>query len=588
MTILDWGIVAAYLVLSLLIGLYYTRRAGRNLESYFVSGRNMPWWLAGLSMVATTFAADTPLLVTELVRQNGIGGNWLWWNMLLGGMLTTFFFARMWRRSGVVTDLEFTTLRYAGRAANWLRGIRAAYMGLLINALVIGWVNLAMLTILRLLFPELSEQEQYLMLGALMLLTVGYAALSGLTGVIVTDAVQFGIAMVGCIILAVVVVNSDNVGGLDGLAARLHPDQLRFMPSLGNEGTAGGLALGFGVFLSMIALQWWASWYPGNEPGGGGYVAQRMLAARNERHALGATLLFQVFHYAVRPWPWILVGLATVVLYPTLPTDHYRDGFVLAMRDYLDPGLLGLLFVAFLAAYMSTLSTQLNWGLSYLVNDLVKPYLLPHAPEKRYVLIARIGTLVLMLLSFGITTVLSTIEQAWLLLINAGAGVGGVLILRWLWWRVNVWSEIAALLLPLGLYPLFVYLDPFLVKWVPALGVFADRLVYVLTVTFTTVGWLLVTVVTPPEPDAHLRAFVQRVRPLGWWARFRGPDDRPDTPALILLLCWALGLGAVYGALLGTGAVIFSRWDELVLFGGMATGCTLLLFAVVRRWKVFS
>ncbi|HXE79226.1 MAG TPA: sodium:solute symporter family protein, partial [Vicinamibacterales bacterium] len=459
----DWLLILAYFVCSFAIAVYYARRAGRNTTEFFLTGRSMPWWLAGTSMVATTFAADTPLAVTELVAANGIAGNWLWWNFVFGGMLTVFFFARLWRRSGILTDVEFVELRYDGPAAAWLRGIKAVFFGLVLNCMIIGWVSLAMETIIRILFPGLAlfghehvtvaglRMSAPLVIVALLVLVVAaYSLMSGLWGVVVTDAFQFVVAMAGCIVLAVYVLDHPDVGGMAGLMAKLPDETFRLWPAIGDAGAgAGVLTLSAASFVAYLGVQWWASWYPGSEPGGGGYVAQRMLSARDERHALFAALWFTIAHYCLRPWPWIVVALAALVLYPGLADP--REGYVLVMRDVLPPGMLGLLVAAFLAAFMSTISTQLNWGTSYLVNDFWRRFVRRGADERHYVRVSRVFTFVLGILSVCVTANLESISQAWGLVITASAGLGLVLILRWYWWRINAWSELAATLSPIVL-----------------------------------------------------------------------------------------------------------------------------------------
>ncbi len=584
---LDWAVIIGYLLLSLAIGLWFARRAGASTEAYFLGGRGLPWGLAGLSLVATTFAADTPLAVTELVRSGGIAGNWLWWNMLLGGMLTTFLFARLWRRSGVLTDVELVTIRYSGPAVDLLRGFKAVYQGLLLNALIIGWVNLAMLSILEVFFG-MTRSEALLYTGGVMLLTTGYAALSGLRGVVVTDAVQFVIAMGGCILLAVLVLADARIGGLSGLVAQLPEARLQFFPSLSMNSapSAEQLTLGIGAFVAFVGIQWWASWYPGAEPGGGGYVAQRMLAAKDERHSLWAVLLFNVLHYAVRPWPWILVALATLVLYPELGPDQARLSYLYAVRDFLPMGLRGLLLVAFLAAYMSTLSTQLNWGTSYLINDLYRPFMRRHATEAQYVAAARLATLLLMLLSLAVTTQLQRIEGAWRFIIECGAGTGLVLILRWYWWRLSAWSELAATALPFVVYGATQLIFHGVDGGAPTSWWQFPNTFFV-TVGITVVGTLVVTALTPPTDAATLRAFVARVRPQGWWGPYASSEEA-QTPIGVLLLCWAAGVALVLGALFGLGALLLQRALEGLSWLGLAAAAALALWQLGRRHRVFS
>lgn len=506
----DWLIVGLYFAVTLIIGLSFTRSAGKNLESYILGGRNLPWWVAGFSMVATTFAADTPLAVTELVANQGVSGNWMWWNMMAGGMMTVFFFATFWRRAGVLTEPELITLRYSGKAAKGLRRFRSLYLGLFMNVLIIGWVNLAFMSLLEVFFG-MSREEQILWTGGVMLITAAYTSLSGLMGVAYTDLFQFLIAMTGCIVLAVFVMNTQEIGGLTGLADKLPSGTLDFFPALGEASdTSGMLTLSFGSFFAFVAVQWWASWYPGAEPGGGGYVAQRMMSTRTEAGSFWAVLLFQIAHYCLRPWPWILVALATLILYPDLPADQARLGYVMAMRDYLPDGFRGLLLAAFLGAYMSTLSTQLNWGAGYIVNDVLKERLSPKAgaeqQDARLVWVSRMVVGLLMISSLIVTFFITSITGVWGFLIQCGAGLGLVLILRWFWWRINVWSEWAATLIPFLALPL---------GW--ALFPDADYAQYLFTVAVTTIGWISITLLTPAEKPEFLAAFYSRVQPEGFW-----------------------------------------------------------------------
>ncbi|NBB87552.1 MAG: sodium:proline symporter [Bacteroidetes bacterium] len=578
---LDWLLIGAYFVFSFGIAVYYYRRAGQDTSEFFLTGRNMPWWLAGTSMVATTFAADTPLAVTELVAQNGIAGNWLWWNAALGGMLTVFFFARLWRRAGILTDVEFVEMRYSGQAAAWLRGIKALYFGLLMNVIIIGWVSLAMETVLTVLFPDLTlfGQASFAVLGiefsaslvvvaVLVLVVAVYSLLSGLWGVTITDAFQFVIAIVGSILLAVYVLNEPEVGGIAGLKAQLPDATFNLLPVIGTSAEqVGVLALSVLAFVAYIGVQWWSSWYPGAEPGGGGYIAQRMMSAKDERNSLFATLWFTIAHYCLRPWPWILVALASLVLYPDL-TDT-REGFVMAMRDVLPTGILGMLFAAFLAAFMSTISTQLNWGTSYLVNDFWRRFVKTDGDERYYVGISRLFTFLLALLSILVTANLQSISQAWSLVLTASAGLGLVLILRWYWWRLNAWSELAATLAPILLAVLALLGAP-----MPGLlAPFPTNLFAVVGVT--TVVWVVATFVTRPTDAATLDAFFRKTRPggPGWRpVAARHPDVEPDSGLGRLALDWLAGVVLVYATLFGTGYLLLG--DSL-----KGTGCVLLALA---------
>ena len=564
MSPLDWVIVAAVLALTLGLAARFARRASRSTDEFFATGRSMPWWLAGTSMVATTFAADTPLAVAELVAQSGVAGNWLWWYAALGGMLTVFFFARLWQRSGVLTDVEFVELRYAGPPAAWLRGVKAIYFGLFANAIVIGWVVLAMATVFRVLFPDLTifGQSEWLGLdaptlavGALMLLVGVYSLLSGLLGIAVTDAFQFVLAMAGSIALAWFALDLPEVGGVAGLKAALPADAFRFTPVLGDpvEGAAT-LALSGVAFAAYMGVQWWASWYPGAEPGGGGYIAQRMLSTRSETDSVLSVLWFAIAHYCLRPWPWILVGLAALVLYPGL--ENPGEGYVMVMRDALPSGLLGLLFASFLAAFMSTISTQLNWGTSYLVNDLYRRFLARDRTERHYVLVSRILTFALAVGGFLVATQLTSVSGAWGLLLSASAGIGLVLILRWYWWRVNAWSELVATVAPLVLVALqLVGVEvPFLTSEFPT-NLFG-------VAGITTALWLLATFLTRPTPAPVLDAFYRRIRPggPGWRpVAARNADVEADAGLGRLAVQWLVGSAAVYAALFGVGWVVLGE-----------------------------
>src|SRR5688572_29093950 len=504
--LVDWAVVALYFAISIAVALGYSRRAGASSSEYFLSGRAVPWWLAGTSMVATTFAADTPLAVTGLTVKHGIAGNWLWWSFVMSGMLTVVFYARLWRRAGVMTDAEFAEIRYSGAPAAFLRGFRACYLGLAINSIIIGWVTAAMVKVLGLTLGLGRWQATV----ALFVLTGLYSTISGLWGVIVTDFFQFALAMTGCIALAVFALNA--VGGMSGLVAALHarfPDDapLRLVPAL-DSAWMPAIA-----FFAYLAVNWWASWYPGAEPGGGGYVAQRIMSTRNERHALLAALWFNIAHYALRPWPWILVALVSMVLHPNLADPE--SGYVLVMTQLLPPFWRGLLLAAFFAAYMSTISTQLNWGASYLVNDVYRRFWAPGRDERHYASAGRAATLLMMVIAGVATLFIGSVEGAWKFLLALGAGTGLVYLLRWYWWRINAWSEVSAMVVA------FV-VSLALQGW---FGLSGDdprgfAILLMTTTAVTTAAWLTVTYLTAPEPRERLREFYARARPggPGWTA----------------------------------------------------------------------
>jgi len=565
LTAIDWTVIVLYFVLSVAIALVYSRRAGASADEYFLSGRAVPWWLAGTSMVATTFAADTPLAVTGLTVKYGIAGNWLWWCMVMSGMLTVVFYARLWRRAGVMTDAEFAEIRYSGRPAAFLRGFRACYLALAINSIIIGWVTAAMAKIVGM---TLGVGKWQATLG-LFVLTALYSTLSGLWGVLVTDFFQFVLAMLGCIALAVFALGA--VGGMAGLLDALHtrfPDDapLRVIPALDS---AWMPALTFFVYL---AVNWWASWYPGAEPGGGGYVAQRILSTKNERHALLAALWFNIAHYALRPWPWIVVALVSMVLYPGLADPE--SGYVKVMVDLLPPFWRGFLIAAFFAAYMSTISTQLNWGASYLVNDVYRRFWARRRSERHYAAAGRLATLVMMVISGVVTLNIGTVEGAWKFLLAIGAGTGLVYLLRWYWWRVNAWSEVSAMAAAL-VFSLVAQLG---------FGLSADDprgFAYLLLVTTaaTTIVWLAVTYLTPAEPLESLRAFHRRVRAGGPGWRAVAPDAAGGIAIGAGLIQWLLGCAVVYLALFGIGGLVLGRHGS---------GALAVVAAVLLTWYLVT
>jgi SSS family solute:Na+ symporter len=573
-TAIDWAIVIGYFALSMGIGLVFTKKGGESIEEYFLSGRNVSWWLAGASMVATTFAADTPLVVTGLVAAHGVAGNWLWWNMLMSGMLTVFFFARLWRRAQVMTDVEFAELRYSGRPAAALRGFRALYLAIPINLIILGWVTRAMIKILTISFGlhdvnvlGLTVSGEILAVGICFIITVAYSAGAGMWAVLWTDLVQFIIKMTAVIILAIYAVRA--VGGMDKLKAGLAThfgSSSAAISVLPLTVTDYGLVaytwmplLSLSVFLSV---QWWAAWYPGAEPGGGGYVAQRIFSSKTERDGVLATLFFQVAHYAIRPWPWIITGLATVLLYPNGigPTHDHEGAYVQAYVDLLPTPWRGFMMAGFAAAYMSTVGTQLNWGASYLVNDFYKRFLRKSATERHYVAVSRWATVFLFLASVLVTMQLDTVAGAWQFLLALGSGTGLVLILRWYWWRINAWSEISAMI---ASFVVSLVAMEALKGRFPEGDLRTQSWVMLITVVVSTVVWLTVTFLTAPEPDAKLDSFYERVRPGGpGWRRTaeRLGYGREQIPGGALAWTnWLAGIVAVYASLFGIGKLIFGE-----------------------------
>ncbi|HUF13499.1 MAG TPA: sodium:solute symporter family protein [Longimicrobiales bacterium] len=562
LTGLDWAIILAYFALSAGIGLAFAKRAGKSMSEFFVSGRALPWWLAGTSMVATTFGADTPLAVTGMVASNGVAGNWLWWNMVMSGILTVFFYAHLWRRAEVLTDVEFAEIRYSGRSAALLRVFRALYLAGPINLIIMAWVNLAIVTVLDVALGIPPVWGLLFMFG----LTLLYSTLSGLWGVVVTDLFQFTLAMVGSIVLAILSVRA--VGGIDGMLARLPEHFGSAEAALAILPAANAEWMPATAFLAYLAVQWWATSYPGSEPGGGGYGAQRLVSAKTERDGMLATLWFNIAHFAIRPWPWILTALAVVILYPNL--ENPADGYVRAVVEILPPGLTGLMLAAFAAAYMSTIGTHLNWGASYLVNDVYVRFLKPDASEKQTVRASRLSTLLLFVLSLPVTYwlhVQGSIETAWRILIALGAGAGLVYILRWYWWRINAWSELGAMgvslltFVLLELFDVFDASDPL------------EGAQMMLTITaVSTIGWLAVTFMTRPTDTDKLHSFYRRVRPGGpGWRRVRqemGIADEPIADGALSWVNWVAGVVSVYATLFGVGRVVFG--DLLIGFAWIA------------------
>lgn len=615
LSLLDWSVIAAYFLFNLGIGIYYARRARGSTTEFFLSGRDVPWWLAGTSMVATTFAADTPLAVTGFVAKNGIAGNWLWWNFVMSGMLTVFLYARLWRRAGVMTDVEFAELRYSGKPAAFLRGFRALYLGLPINCIIMGWVNLAMVKILETTLG-LDKRGAVMVVVGILIFTAFYTTISGLWGVLVTDLFQFVLKMGMVIVLAVLAVHA--VGGMDALRTKITALDV-------SSGQAGSRLSFFPDFDSVwmpaitlctyLAVNWWASWYPGAEPGGGGYVAQRIFSAKDERHGLLATLWFNIAHYALRPWPWILTALASLILYPDLADKE--TGYI---RTLMDPNvfpayLRGFMLAAFAAAYMSTIGTQLNWGASYVINDFYRRFVKRDRSERHYVIASQLVTVLLMIISLVVTFNLDSIGGAWKLLLVTGAGTGTVLLLRWFWWRINAWSEVSAMIAAaacslflqdahgtfvgflnarlgtnLGI-PGFLRLSP---------GWDSDRpkdfaYLMLITVAVTTVIWVGVTLLTRAEPIEKLVAFYRKVQPEGpGWKHIAGHSGltpRNVSGGLAIQFAnWFLGCVLIYGFLFGIGYVIFGEMLKAggFLLGGVIAGALIMRNLRRTAWQQTS
>ena len=565
LTTIDLIVIALYGAVALIVGIAFASRAGANRKEFFLAGRKLPWWLLGTSMVATTFSTDTPNLVTDIVRTNGVSGNWVWWAFLVTGMLTVFFYAKLWRRSGVLTDMAFYELRYGGKPAAFLRGFRALYLGVFFNIMIMATVTLAAIKIGGVLLG-LEPWKIVVMAGTV---TVIYAATSGLWGVVVTDLVLFVIAMIGAVSAAYYALAIPEVGGLDGLLQ--HPaleGKLSFLPDFTDWHSTAA------VFIVPLAVQWWATWYPGSEPGGGGYQAQRMLAARSEEDAMGATLWFNIAHYALRPWPWILVGLASLIVYPTLdsiaaafpnldPSIIRHDLAYPAMLVFVPHGLLGLVVASLAAAYMSTISTHLNWGASYIVNDYYRRFLAGDHSEHHYVAVGRATTVALIIIASALSLWLTNALQAFQILLQIGAGTGLVFILRWFWWRINAWSEISAMVISFVMAVYFQFVHEAI-----GLAPLPASSALVIGTAITTAGWLVVTFLTTPEDPAVLQRFYDAIKPFGHgWKRVVAVDADAGGTLSAAVACWALGCAFVYGALFGTGYLLYGQpWPAAIAF----------------------
>ena len=587
-TLLDWSAVLAYLAITLFLGLYFRGRSGKSVDDYFVSGRSVSWWLAGTSMVATTFAADTPLVVTGLVYTQGIAGNWLWWSFLLSGMMTVFLFARLWRRSGLLTDVQFAEMRYSGKPAAFLRGFRAVYLGLLMNCLILGWVTKAMTSIVAATLGVSDYRALMICVFFLIPFTGLYVALGGLWGVLWTDLFQFALKM--AIVIGVAWYAVAAAGGMHALLARLAAmraaagpgagDATSFFPDFSRPISGEGLwLLPVLTFLVNIGLQWWAFWYPGAEPGGGGYIAQRIFSAKDERNGMLSVLWFNVAHYALRPWPWILTALAVVALYPHL--DHPESGYMMVVGQHVPPAARGIVIAGFMAAFMSTIATQLNWGASYLVSDFYRRFIKRDATDRHYVQISRLATVLLVIASAVVSWLLADIRSGWQVVLEVGAGTGGVYLLRWYWWRINAWSEISAMATAL--------VATLFLRWAaPFSGnnavVFAKTALA--TTLLTTLVWLIVTFATAQEPEDVLVKFYRSVRPhvTGWKPIALLAADVPPTRDLGgNLLSWVLGCAMVYAALFGSGYLLLEAYLKGIILMAGAALCAWALYANLSR-----
>ncbi|MFT5833179.1 MAG: SSS family solute:Na+ symporter [Cognaticolwellia sp.] len=581
---LDWSIIAGFLVISLLIGVVVSRQSGKSSADFFLSGRNMPWWLLGVSMVATTFSADTPNLVTDLVRKEGVAGNWVWWAFLITGMMTVFIYAKLWRRSGILTDLEFYELRYSGKEAAFLRGFRSLYLGVVFNVLIMATVCLAAIKIGGTLLG-ISPMQTLLIASVI---TVTYSAIGGLRGIILTDFFQFIIAMIGTIWAAVVIVNLPEVGGLEALVT--HENVIGKMNMLPDFNNTEALVT---LMIIPLAVQWWAAYYPGAEPGGGGYIVQRMLSAKDEKNAIGATLFFNIAHYALRPWPWILIALASLIVFPNLESIQTAfpdidpgiiddDLAYSAMLTYLPQGLLGIVIASLVAAFMSTISTHLNWGSSYIVNDFYKRFVNPDVSEKKMVLIGRLSTILLMIFAAFVALRLQNAKEAFDIIVLMGAGTGLLFILRWFWWRINAYSEIAAMVISLAVAIIFKFV-------LPEEYALDGHIELLLSVAITTVGWVVVTFLTPPVDRETLFSFYNLIKPHsnGWKpiiaegiaAEKINPDEVTTGKLPQELTGMFAGIFLVYGVLFTTGLFLYGRTTNALI------GVVISIVAGVMLWR---
>jgi SSS family solute:Na+ symporter len=594
--LIDWIIVAASLIVCFFPALFFGRRAGKSTSEFFVSGRAVPWWLAGLSMVATTFSSDTPNLVTDIVRRNGVAGNWVWWAFVLTGVATVFFYARMWRRSGVMTDLEFYEIRYSGKAASFVRGFRSIYLGYFFNCMIMASVNLAACKIAAILFG-LERWQTLLFVGAL---NVVFATHSGLWGVLVIDMVQFFIKMTAVIAAAYFAVNLPQVGGLSGLVDKLStikgPGGLNYLNILPDFSNNWDIAVA--VFIMPIAVQWWAVWYPGAEPGGGSYIAQRMLASKSEKDSLGAVLFFNIAHYVLRPWPWILTGLASIIVYPQLsdiqaafpnldPKLLGHDIAFPAMLKFLPVGFIGLMVGGLIAANSSTILTHLNWGASYLVHDFYRRFIKKDATEKHYVMAGRISTVILFFSASGLVFLLESAKDAFDIILQVGAGTGLLYLLRWFWWRINAWCEVVAMVSS------FIVSITLLILSKNGIH-FSTHVALLMTIAFTTFCWLLTVFIGPETDHKVLIEFYKKVRPFGpGWKKIRQEaglsehEARPTHQNIpMALLGWVAGCTTIWSALFTVGNFLYGRTNyALILLAIFAVSGSALIYVVNRLWS---
>ncbi|MDE0535813.1 sodium:solute symporter family protein [Tenacibaculum sp. L6] len=595
LTTIDYTFIFIFFSITLGIGIWVSKKSKQSASEYFLSGRNMPWWLLGVSMVATTFSTDTPNLITDIVRTNGVSGNWVWWAFLLTGMLTVFIYAKLWRKSQSTTDLEFYELRYGGKPAKFLRGFRSLYLGIFFNVLAMAGVTLAAIKIGEVMLGLTPIQT----IGIASIVTVIFSAIGGFKGVVYTDFLLFFVAMIGAIGAAFVAVNHPEVDGLENLLT--HPnvvDKLSILPDFNNK------ELLISIFIIPLAVQWWSAWYPGAEPGGGGYIAQRMLASKDENHAIGATFFFNILHYALRPWPWIIVALASLVVFPDLASIKEafpnvsddklgHDLAYPAMLTFLPSGLAGVVLTSLVAAYMSTISTHLNWGASYIVNDFYKQNINPNANEKTLVNVGKLATVVLMIFSAILALLFTNALEIFKFILMFGAGTGLIFLLRWFWWRINAWSEISAMIAS-GIFSLIFYFNAEYLFGTE--GVFESYWQFPLVVLFTTIVWLLVTLLTKPEDDEVLINFYKRIQPkkAGWLyvlakAKEHNISLEEEKETVNLgngLLAAFTGCILVFSSLFATGNWIYGNYTIAMVLTGIAFVTVYILLGLWKRIKV--
>jgi SSS family solute:Na+ symporter len=596
LTATDWIVIAIYLLLNLLISLYYRRRSSGSTEEFFVSGRNVSWWLAGTSMVATTFAADIPLVVAGLVYTQGIAGNWIWWAFLFSGMMTVFLFARLWRRSGLITDVQFAEMRYAGKPAAFLRGFRAVYLGLMMNCLILGWVTKAMISIVSVVMGVTEQKALAICIFVIVPFTGLYVAIGGLWGVLWTDLFQFVLKM--GVVIAVAYYGIGAVGGMHELLRKLqiahppnpalpHGNPVNFFPNFATGLTSEAWwTLPVITLLVFLGLQWWAFWYPGAEPGGGGYIAQRIFSARDERQGLLSVLWFNIAHYALRPWPWILTGLVVIVLYPNLstsiPGQHPEDGYMLVLTHYLPASLRGLAVAGFLAAFMSTIATQLNWGASYLVADFYKRFIKPEGSQRHYVIASRLVTVFLVVCAALVAAQLASIQSGWQWVLELSAGTGAVYLLRWYWWRINAWSEITAMIVALAVSLALRFAHPFSGNDAVVFAKTAGT-----TTAITTVAWIVITYLTKPVSQEVLVSFYRHVRPdVRGWKHIAAivKEVEPTRDLGHNLGLWVLGCSMVYSFLFGSGYAILGQPFKGTALLSVGVICLVILLKQLRSF----